>query len=217
MNPPKLYRLLLDHYGKQNWWPAESPFEVMIGAILTQRTSWRNVEIAINRLKRAGLLSVDSMAKSRLSTIEENVRSSGFYRVKARRVHNLARHIASRYGSLKEFLDKDAKILRGELLELDGIGDETADSIILYVANKPVFVVDAYTRRLCERIPLPVNGVSYRNIQEFFEGSIPKKVDLYKEFHALIVVHGKENCRTKPLCGRCPLMKLCEYSGKILK
>jgi len=208
--PLSIYRALLKHYGPQDWWPAETPFEVVVGAVLTQRTSWKNVELAIENLKRAGLMDLEALTGSDPELIQENVRPSGFYRVKAQRVMNLARHLKA-CGGLDEFFSRDMSSLRKELLALEGIGKETADSILLYAGSKPIFVVDAYTLRLCERLGLPIKKPSYDEIQAYFQAAIPKDVKLYREFHALIVIHGKERCRTKPICKNCPLQKKCEF------
>ncbi|MCK5547697.1 MAG: endonuclease III domain-containing protein [Thermoplasmata archaeon] len=211
--PLSIYETLLDHYGEQHWWPAETPFEVIVGAVLTQRTSWTNVEMAIENLKRAGMMNVDAIAGSDLDTLREMVRPSGFYNVKAERIRNLSRYLRDNHGGLDEFFAQDLSDMRRELLDLAGIGKETADSIILYAADKPMIVVDAYTKRLCQRLPFPVKTLSYDHIQSYFQDSLPPNVSLYKEFHALIVIHGKERCRTKPLCTDCPLARLCRYPG----
>lgn len=212
--PIGIYHTLLKHYGPQHWWPAETPFEVVVGAVLTQRTSWKNVEIAIENLKRVGLMSVDTMAKSGLGRIRANIKASGFYKVKARRILNLARHLKTNYGSLKRFFSKDVSSLRKELLAFEGIGKETADSIILYAGEKPIFVVDTYTKRLCSRLPLPVKNYSYDEVQTYFQCSLPRSVKLYKEFHALIVAQGKRKCRTRPTCSQCPLLRMCNFPKK---
>lgn len=210
----KVYRILLGHYGPRGWWPADTPFEVMVGAILTQRTSWANVELAIRNLKESGLLEVEGLASARPKRVMELVRPSGFYRQKAKRVMNLARHVSSDYRSLDEFFQKPVRELRMELLAIEGIGKETADSIMLYAGEKPVFVVDAYTNRLCERLGLPVETGNYDEVQSFFLGNLPRDVELYKEFHALIVHHSKETCRKKPACDVCPLIGRCAFAGK---
>lgn len=210
----RVYRALLDRYGPREWWPADTPFEVMVGAILTQRTSWANVELAIRNLKDSGLLDAKRLASARPRKVMELVRPSGFYRQKAERVMNIARHFGSNYSSLDLFFEKPVPELRSELLELDGIGKETADSIILYAGEKPIFVVDAYTRRLCERLGLEVDTTSYDRIQSFFQGNLPEDVELFKEFHALIVHHCKERCRTNPYCEGCPLVRKCAFAEK---
>jgi endonuclease-3 related protein len=206
-----VYKALLNRYGPQDWWPADTPFEVMVGAILTQRTSWGNVEQAIRNLKESGLLEVEALASATPKRIMGLVRPSGFYKVKTARILNLARHIESSCESLEEFFDKPVPDLRKELLALEGIGKETADSIILYAAGRPIFVVDAYTKRLCERLPLPVDARNYDVIQSYFQRSIARDVRLYKELHALIVHHCKDICRTKPICAGCPLLGMCKY------
>jgi endonuclease-3 related protein len=210
----RVYGALLDTYGPRGWWPADSFFEVMVGAVLAQRTFWGNVELAIRNLKEADLLDIKRLASASPRKVMELVRPSGFYRQKAKRVMNLARHIVSSYESLDEFFEKPIPELRNELLELEGIGKETADSIILYAGEKPIFVVDAYAKRLCERLGLSVDTRTYDGVQSFFQGNLPEDVELFKEFHALIVHHCKERCRTKPDCEGCPLASKCAFAGK---
>jgi endonuclease-3 related protein len=209
-----VYKALLDRYGPRGWWPADTPFEVMVGAILTQRTSWANVEHAIGNLKKASLLEVERLASASPERVMELVRPSGFYRQKAKRVMNLARHVSSNYRNLGEFFEKPVHELRSELLALEGIGKETADSIILYAGEKPIFVVDAYTKRLCQRLGLPIQHWSYDGMQSYFQENLPEDIELYKEYHALIVHHCKERCRTRPACEGCPLICRCAFAEK---
>jgi endonuclease III related protein len=187
-----LYSQLLEEYGKQDWWPAESPYEVAIGAVLTQNTNWRNVEKAIALLKEAGLVNEVRMLSAPIPKLERLVRPSGFYRQKARRLKAMTRTW------LRVRKMDDANEMRRALLETHGIGKETADSILLYALGKPVFVVDAYTRRFCKSM-LGKEWKTYDEYKEFFEKSLPKDVEIYKEYHALIVEWGKREGKTRQL------------------
>ena len=205
-----VFERLLERYGPQNWWPAETPFEMAVGAILTQATAWRNVERALGNLKSRGLL--DPFLLSRISEEElwELLRPSGFFREKARRVRAFANFLVERYeGSLEKLLSKSAEEARAELLSLPGIGEETADSILLYAGGKPVFVVDSYARRIFSRLGVDAAGRSYKDFQAFFMNNLPLDARIFSEYHALLVRHGKEVCRKKPLCERCCLEDLC--------
>ncbi len=205
-----VFERLLGRYGPQNWWPAETPFEMAVGAILTQATAWRNVERALGNLKSRGLL--DPFLLSRISEEElwELLRPSGFFREKARRVRAFANFLVERYeGSLEKLLSKSAEEARAELLSLPGIGEETADSILLYAGGKPVFVVDSYARRIFSRLGVDAAGRSYKDFQAFFMNNLPLDARIFSEYHALLVRHGKEVCRKKPLCERCCLEDLC--------
>lgn len=207
----KLYDILFDHYGPRNWWPAETRFEVMVGAILTQNTAWSNVEKAITNLKEHGLMEIDALAKVPIRKLEEEAHPTGFFRQKAERVKNLSLFLMKNYNSdLDKFFDKTMEDLRKELLELNGIGPETADSILLYAGRKPIFVIDAYTKRLCSRLDLTDAG-TYDELQAFFMDSLPEDVQLYNEYHALIVEFCKNICTKKPKCDVCFLNKYCQY------
>ncbi len=207
----EVYRLLFARYGPQNWWPGDSPFEVMVGAILTQSTSWRNVEKAIGNLKKAGMLDLARLADAPGAEIASLVRSSGYYNAKARKLKAMCQWVKDRYaGNLDRVFARDLPRLRAELLDVYGIGDETADSIILYAAEKPVFVIDAYTRRILGRLGLgPENG-SYSDYQAYCMAGLPHEAALFNEFHALFVRHGKDICRkSQPACGECCLKPVC--------
>lgn len=204
-----IYRRLLAFYGPQGWWPAETPFEMCIGAILTQATAWRNVELAIARLKDNDLLSPGSLIAAGEEVLADLIRPSGYYRQKAARLISLDRYILSRGSSMDWLKQEDPKELRQELLAVNGIGPETADSILLYAGNHPVFVVDAYTRRILHRLGLIQASLDYHRIQQLFMDQLPKDPALYQEYHALIVALGKEACNPKPRCGLCPLRDLC--------
>jgi endonuclease-3 related protein len=209
--PPAPFRTYYDAlfaaYGPQHWWPGRSPFEVIVGAILTQNTSWTNVEPAIRNLHREKLLTPRAIETASLARLARLVRSSGYFRQKAKKLKCFARFLRSEFGgSLTRMFRTPTAVLREKLLSVHGIGPETADSILLYAGKHPVFVVDAYTRRLLERHELATPAQSYEEIRRLFERSLPGDAPLYNEFHALIVRIGKEYCRTRnPLCSECPL------------
>ncbi len=207
----QLYTRLHRYYGDQHWWPADTPFEVVVGAILTQNTSWSNVVRAIDNLKKRKLLSIKSMRNASRRQLQEAVRPSGFYKQKTERIINFIRYIYDRYkGNLTSFLQRPVRELREELLSLYGIGPETADSILLYASGKRVFVVDAYTRRICTRLGICC-GNNYDDIQAFFHERLPLDIGIYKELHALIVAFAKNHCRVKPVCTDCPVRTRCMY------
>jgi endonuclease-3 related protein len=208
-----LYRTLLDHFGPLNWWPADSPFEVVIGAILTQNTAWTNVELAIANLKDAQALSPDKLSDFPIDRLEELIRPSGFFRQKATRLQNLSRHLVTEWQSnLNDFCSGPLDEARQRLLARPGIGPETADSILLYAAYRPSFVVDAYTRRIFERVGFLRGDETYAEVRQIFMQSLPEDVTLYNEYHALIVQLAKTCCRKrKPLCNGCPICKLCRF------
>ncbi|MEM4297836.1 MAG: hypothetical protein QW815_05665 [Nitrososphaerota archaeon] len=207
----KIYRTLLHVYGKQNWWPGESDFEVAIGAILVQRTSWRNVAKAITRLKEQNLIGCDKVLSITKARLIELLRPVGMAELKAERLIRFSRLVYEKYGGSLQGLLR-LKNSRDLLLEVDGIGDETADSILLYAGNRPYLPIGAYTRRCLERIGYRSRG--YQEWQELAIKALPKSVDAYKEFHALFVAHGKKVCRKQPLCRSCPLTELCSYASK---
>ena len=203
----KIYKTLYAHFGPRSWWPADTSFEVMIGAVLTQNTAWRNVEKAIKNLKKAHLLSPKKIAKVHLRTLEDAVRPSGFYKEKAKKLKNLVRFLdISCKGSIRKLSLENTSSLREKLLSVKGIGPETADSILLYALNKSIFVVDAYTKRIFSRHLLVSKDSNYEETQELFMKNLPHKRKLFNEYHALIVELGKNYCKKrKPLCGKCPL------------
>ncbi|MBU4255968.1 MAG: endonuclease III domain-containing protein, partial [Candidatus Thermoplasmatota archaeon] len=195
-----VYKRLIKHFGRQHWWPAETRFEVIVGAILTQNTSWKNVEKAILNLKKNKLLNCKKIANMNIRKLEKMIQPSGFYKQKAERLKRFCKYLDESYDSdLNKFFDRNTDIVRNELLSLNGIGNETADSILLYAGEKPIFVIDAYTKRMCERTGI-VNAKKYDELQSFFEKNLPKNIEMYKEFHALIVELGKNFCRKKPGC-----------------
>ena len=200
-NLNQIYNILLAEFGHQNWWPADTPFEVVIGAILTQQTRWTNVEQAIINLKRDGLLEPDPLAKADVKLIEELIHCCGFYRQKASRLINIAKYFAQ--NGIEKVFSMPTDELRTKMLTLNGVGNETADSIVLYAANKPKFVIDAYTTRIMNC--LGING-NYTTLQEMFEKELPTDVNVYKEYHALIVEFAKTYCGKKR-CSECLLVK----------
>jgi len=203
----EIYALLQKHFGPQGWWPGDSPFEVMVGAVLTQNTNWENVRKAISNLKEADALSFSRLSTLSVGEIAQLIQPSGYFNLKAQRLQNLLRMIIDRYnGKLELFLEEDLPIAREALLSVKGIGPETADSILLYAANHPIFVVDAYTHRIFSRHNLAAEESDYYTLQEAFHEKLPVQVPLYNEYHALIVALGKEFCRKKnPQCEQCPL------------
>src|SRR6266478_6257329 len=201
------YDALFAAYGPQHWWPGRSAFEIIVGTILTQNTSWTNVEIAIRKLRREKLLTPRAIEGVSFARLARLVRSSGYFRQKAKKLKCFAGFLRSEYGgSIARMFRTPTALLREKLLSVHGIGPETADSILLYAGKHPVFVVDAYTRRMLERHQLSAAQHSYEEIRRLFESSLPPDVPLYNEFHALIVRTGKEHCRaSNPRCGECPL------------
>jgi len=207
----ELFELLLERYGALRWWPADTPFEVCVGAILTQNTNWGNVEKAIVNLKREGLLSADALHDLDHERLAELIRPSGFFNVKSTRLKWFVSWMLERYGSLDAMFDLDWRLLREELIGVKGIGPETCDSILLYAGGKPSFVVDAYTRRLFSRLGLVRETDDYHAVRALFMNLLPAEVPLFNEYHALIVEQCKRHCRKKPQCDGCPLYHLCAF------
>lgn len=210
-----LYNALSEKFGEQHWWPAregkDKALEICFGAILAQNTSWKNAEKAIAELHKEKMLDVEKIAKYNSKRLAMLIRSSGYHNQKARKLKEFCAHLLENYkGDLSKMLGKQIPELRNELLSLNGIGNETADSIILYAAQKPVFVIDAYTKRIAERFGI-TDEKDYLKLQEFFESRLKKNERLFNEFHALLVKFGKEFCRKKPECGECFLNKDCNY------
>jgi len=210
----EIYHRLYAAYGPQHWWPGEGPFEVIVGAILTQQVGWRNVERAIAGLKTAGLMDPESLARAPLEQIAQIIRPTGYYNQKAKKLKAFLDFLDVRYNAdLNKLFSLPVDKLREELLSVRGIGEETADSIILYAAEKPSFVVDAYTRRILTRLGVINGEESYGEIRELFMKNLPKDVPLYNEYHALLVRHGKERClKRSPRCAGCPLADMCRAS-----
>jgi len=203
----EIYEILLNHFGPQDWWPGDSPFEIMVGAVLTQNTNWANVSKAIDNLKQENLLFFEKLHELPAALLAEKIRPAGYFNLKAARLKNLLDFICEEYnGSLEAMFAEDTIGLREKILTVKGIGPETADSILLYAAHKPVFVVDAYTHRIFSRHFIIAEEEGYYEIQEYFALSLPEDVKLFNEYHALIVQLGKEFCKkSKPLCSQCPL------------
>jgi endonuclease III related protein len=213
----EVYRRLFEAFGPQQWWPGQSPFEVMVGAVLTQNTSWRNVERAIHNLREADLLEPQALYDVPVEELEELIRPAGYFRVKSRRLHSLVAFIVEQYGgSLEALFRTDVAELRRQLLEVHGIGPETADSILLYAGGLPTFVVDAYTHRIFARHGWIDFSAEYHEIQEYVESALPRDVQQYNEFHALLVRLGKDFCRkTNPKCAECPLREMLPCGGPL--
>ena len=202
----EIYDLLLARYGHRHWWPAETPFEVCVGAILTQNTNWGNVEKAIANLRRDGLLSPEALRDVPIAVLAESIRPSGFFNVKSVRLKAFVAYLFERYGgSLERMFAGEWGELREELLMVPGIGRETCDSILLYAGEKSSFVVDAYTKRLFSALGLVSEKADYETVRSLFMDNLPADHRLYNEYHALIVQHGKEHCRKRPHCTGCPL------------
>jgi endonuclease III related protein len=206
----EIYATLLSYYGPQRWWPAETPFEMVVGAILTQNTNWKNASKAIDRLKQAGLLSLENIDSLSLEELASCVRPAGYYNLKAQRLKNLVRMLLEEYGGdLSLLANEDWQQSRQKLLSVKGIGEETADSILLYACAQPVFVVDTYTHRVFSRHNLLEEECSYGDIQERFMDHLPADAALFNEYHALIVRVAKEYCKkNNPCCAACPLQGL---------
>jgi endonuclease-3 related protein len=200
------YNRMLSTFGPLGWWPGDSPWEVMVGAILTQNTAWVNVETAITNLKTNGLLAHPAIAAAPLEQLAQLIKPSGYFNQKAKKLKALVDFFKQEYGaSIDQMRREDTSVLRDKLLNVWGIGPETADSILLYALDKPVFVVDAYTRRIFSRHGFFPEDITYSQMQDFFETYLPPDVELYNEYHAQIVYTGKGYCRTKPRCEGCPL------------
>ena len=208
-----IYHRLLDNYGPQRWWPADEPFEVMVGAILTQSAAWLNVEKAIANLKKAQALTPRALRGLKQPELAALIRPSGYYNAKARKLKALACWLGEGYGDdLNRLFTLDTACLRQQLLAVHGIGPETADSIMLYAAGRPLFVIDAYTRRIIDRIGLLPDGNSYAAYQSLFSDNLPADTRMFNEYHALLVCLGKDVCRPRPFCRRCCLGGICRSS-----
>jgi endonuclease-3 related protein len=201
-----IYEKLYAFYGPQYWWPGDTPFEITVGAILTQNTNWANVEKAIDNLKVHHVLNARALHKLPIQTLAALVRPSGYYNIKAKRIRAFLNFLVEKYGgSVRRMKNDETRTLRKELLAINGIGPETADSILLYALQKPVFVIDAYTRRIISRHDILDANVRYDEYQDFFHCELDQNVHLFNEYHALLVRVGKEYCRSQPQCERCPL------------
>ena len=205
-----IYDALYAHYGPQGWWPGDTQFEMMVGAILTQNTNWQNVEKAINNLKQAKMLNAKAVHNMPEGELAELIRPSGYFNIKAKRLKSFIEYFMERYGgSVARMKKAGCEKLRDEILAVKGVGPETADSILLYALGCPVFVVDAYTKRIFSRHGFFPENADYHEVQRYFMDRIPKDVKLYNEYHALIVRLAKDRCMKK--AGKC---ELCLLTGK---
>jgi len=214
----EIYDLLYKQFGPQDWWPGDTPFEVIVGAILTQNTNWTNVEKAITNIKNANLLTPDKLHRLDIAKLAALIRPAGYFNIKAKRLKNFLDWFFENYsGKLENLENVPTTELREQLLSVKGIGPETADSILLYALNRPVFVVDAYTARICARHQLISEDADlfvvsssnhYHQIQETFESNLPSDISLFNEYHALLVHLGKDFCKPTPKCEECPLNAL---------
>ena len=213
---PEVYEALYAAFGPQHWWPADTPFEVAVGAILTQNTAWTNVERAIAGLKEAERLGPEAITAAPDAELADLIRPAGYFNVKAQRLKALCRFLLDEVdGEIERLAARPADQVREELLSVKGVGEETADSILLYALGQPVFVVDAYTRRIFERLDHLSPKLSYRAIQAFFEASLARDTALFNEYHALIVALGKDYCKPRPRCTACPLKSICPHPSRL--
>ena len=207
-----IYNRMFDSYGPQRWWPADGPFEVIVGAILTQSAAWTNVEQAISNLKGENALTPAALHDLPIERLAHLIRPSGYFNAKALKLKAFADRLHSGYnGDLGRLFAIDTATLRQELLSIHGVGEETADSILLYAALRPSFVIDTYTRRIISRLGLAPSMDSYGAFQALFAQNLPRDERLFNEYHALLVRHGKEVCRKNPDCPRCCLRSICPY------
>ncbi len=206
-----IYVRLFAAYGPQHWWPADEPFEVMVGAVLTQSTAWANVAKAIRNLKEANAMSPEAIRRLGPDRLAALVRPSGYYNVKSHKLMALVSWLGGHNDDLGELFEENVARLRTELLGVYGIGEETADSILLYAGGKPVFVIDAYTRRIIGRVGVKPPDDSYSAFQALFQSALSADARVFNEYHALLVEHGKRSCRKVPQCPGCPLIELCKY------
>jgi endonuclease-3 related protein len=205
----RMYELLDKHFGDLHWWPADGPFEVMVGAILTQNTAWTNVEKAIAALKARDILSLEELSRIDEGSLSAVIRSAGCYRVKAKRIKTLVAFLQQEYaGNIETMSQETLPALRDKLLGVTGVGQETADSILLYACGKAVFISDAYTQRILQRHNLIAANSDSNQVRALFMDHLPQDVSLFKQFHALLVCTGKFFCRKIPKCDTCPLREL---------
>ncbi len=203
------FSAMLAHFGPQNWWPARTRLEMIVGAILTQAAAWSNVEHAIGNLRREKALNLQALERARPAQLAQWLRPVGYFRVKTERLMSFVRHVSQRHGGkLDRMLARDTNALRAELLSIRGVGPETADSILLYAAKRPVFVIDAYTRRILARHGCLPESASYDEAASWFTRALPQSAELFNEYHALMVAVGKHYCHTRnPKCADCPLRR----------
>jgi endonuclease III related protein len=213
----EVYERLFAEFGPQHWWPGESPFEVIVGAVLVQSTSWKNVERAIENLRELGLMSPRALYELSQEELAALIRPAGYFQVKAKRLRNLLKFIVDKFdGSLDVMFETDMATLREGLLSIHGVGPETADAILLYAGGKPTFVVDTYAHRVLARHGWIGYDASYHEIKDFFETNLPLDANLFNEYHALFVRVGKDFCRRRaPKCDECPLKALLPPGGVV--
>ena len=205
-----IYNRMLEHYGPQHWWPAETPFEIMVGAVLTQAVSWSNVEKAISNLKAVDALSPQAVRELTQDGLAQLIYPAGYYNAKARKLKALAEYLGQRFDDdLDAMAQLEPDLLRAELMDVHGIGEETADDILLYAAGKPAFVIDSYTRRVYFRLGLAPERGPYSAYRSLFESNLPADSDLFGEYHALIDHHANVVCKKQPLCEPCCLIEIC--------
>lgn len=201
-----IYNALFKSFGPQHWWPGETPFEVAVGAILTQNTNWGNVEKAINNLKKQKVLRAKLLYDMPHGKLASLIKPAGYFNVKTKRIKEFLSYLLNHYeGSMERMKNEEIHTIRHSLLNVNGIGPETADSIILYALEKPIFVIDAYTKRVLVRHKLAPDQATYHELQELFHHHLPLDVQLFNEYHALFVMVGKHYCKPKPRCLECPL------------
>ena len=205
-----VYDRLMAAYGPQGWWPADSPFEMIVGAILVQAVAWRNVEGTMAKLKEAGALSPSELRRIPEPELARLCYSCGYHNAKAHKLKAFAERLGERGDDLEAWLAGPTEAVREELLSIHGVGPETADSILLYAAGKPAFVIDAMTRRIVDRLGVPPAGRAYADYQRLFEANLPQDAAVYNEYHALLVALAKRHCvKREPRCGGCPVADLC--------
>lgn len=205
-----LYDRLLAHFGPLHWWPAETPFEVIVGAVLTQNTAWTNVEKALANLKSMGPLERKVLLAMPPDQLAQAIRSSGYYNIKSARLRSVLTWLGEDWQ--ERLAHSDLEPLRADLLSVPGVGAETADSILLYAANRPTFVIDAYTRRILDRLGIEPGQNTYEGYRSLFMKNLPPDAALYNEFHAQLVYLGKDYCRKQPRCPGCPVQEICAWS-----
>jgi endonuclease-3 related protein len=205
-----VYRRLEAAYGSQHWWPGDSRFEIMVGAVLTQNTAWTNVERAIANLKRARALTPEAIVAAPHARLAKWLKPSGYFNIKARRLKSMCRWLIAQ-GGVRALARMNTHDLRAALIAVHGIGPETADDIVLYGFNRPVFVIDAYTRRIFTRLGLVKGEEGYEHLRHWFETELGPDATVFNEYHALIVKHGKDVCRKRPRCRDCRLLPYCGY------
>ncbi len=205
-----VYNRLLNYYGTQNWWPAEHSFEVIVGAILTQNTAWTNVELALENLRRHDCLSYEEILKLPIEALQSHIRPAGFYRRKASCIRTVSQCLQDCRG-IEVLRQQEHQYSRELLLGISGIGEETADAILLYALDKPAFVIDKYTRRIMSRLGLLDASCSYQTLQQVFVSQLGYRLELFQEYHALLVEQAKTHCRKIPHCTACPLRHCCRH------